>query len=89
MAILAKTFGMPFVHLATAETQKLASPLVGHRICLRAYDTYGRTEIRLIDAEGILDDATVQEILALKKPPPLAISAHDATRVLRGRHRRA
>ncbi len=74
VAILAKTFGMPFVHLATAETQKLASSLVGHRICLRAYDTYGRTEIRLIDAEGILDDATVQEILGLKKAPPLAIS---------------
>ncbi len=74
VAILAKTFGMPFVHLATAETQKLASSLVGHRICLRAYDTYGRTEIRLIDAEGVLDDATIEEILALKKAPPLAIS---------------
>jgi hypothetical protein len=73
VAILAKTFGVPFVHLAVPETQKLASLLVGHRICLRAYDTYGRTEIRLIDTEGILDDATAQEILALKKPPQLAI----------------
>jgi len=75
VAILAKTFGVPFVHLATAETQNVASQLVGHRICLRAYDTYGQTEIRLLDTEGILDDAMVQDILALKKPPQLAISA--------------
>ncbi len=74
VAILAKTFGMPFVHLAVPETQKLASALVGHRVCLRAYNTYGWTEIRLIDADGVLDDVTVQEILALKKPPQLAIS---------------
>ena len=74
VAILAKTFGMPFVHLAVPETQNIASLLVGHRICLRAYDSWGGTDIRLIDTEGILDDATVQEILALKKPPRLAIS---------------
>lgn len=74
VAILAKTFGVPFVHLATAETQKLAASLVGRRIVLRAYATWGRTEIRLIDADAVLDDATAQEILALKKPPRLDIS---------------
>ncbi len=30
--------------------------------------------MRLIDTDGVLDDATAQEILALKKPRPLAIS---------------
>ncbi|MBP8910864.1 MAG: hypothetical protein KBI32_05085, partial [Phycisphaerae bacterium] len=40
----------------------------------RAYDSYGWTAVRLIDTDGVLDDATAQEILALKKPRPLAIS---------------
>jgi len=74
VAILAKTFGVPFVHLAVAEAANEAEQLIGHKIVLRAFDHYGEAEVKLIDIEGILDDATIAEILLLKKPPDLDIS---------------
>lgn len=74
VAILAKTYGVPFAHLALVEDANRAQELVGHTICLRAFENYGRTDVRLIDLEGTLDDATIQEILALKKPPQLDLA---------------
>jgi len=73
VAILAKTYGVPFVHLALAEDANLAQELVGRKIVLRVFDEYGGG-IRLIEVEGVLDDATIAEILALKTPAPLEIS---------------
>ncbi len=75
VAILAKTFGVPFVHLAVPEDANEAQQLIGHKIVLRAFDKYGGAEVRLIDVEGVLDDATIAEILALKLPPALDISS--------------
>ncbi|MBA7636170.1 hypothetical protein ES703_43785 [subsurface metagenome] len=74
VAILAKTYGVPFVHLALAEDANRAQQLVGHRIVFRAFDEFGGCDVRLIDVEGVLDDATIAEILALKVPPALDIS---------------
>lgn len=74
VAILAKTFGVPFAYLAVAEDAARALELVGHRIVLRAFDKDGGVEVRLIDIEGVLDEATIAEILLLKKPPALDIS---------------
>ena len=74
VAILAKTYGVPFVHLALVEDANLAQQLVGHKIVLRAFDEYGGCDVRLIEVEGVLDDATIAEILALKTLPPLDIS---------------
>lgn len=74
VAILAKTYGVPFVHLALAEDANRAQGLVGHKIVLRGYSTYNGFDVRLIDVEGILDEATIAEILALKAPPVLDIS---------------
>ncbi|MHC4329312.1 MAG: PEP/pyruvate-binding domain-containing protein [Planctomycetota bacterium] len=74
VAILAKTYGVPFVHLALAEDANRAQELVGHKIVLRGYDTFNGIEVRLIDVEGILDEAEIAEILALKTPPVLDIS---------------
>ena len=74
VAILAQTFGVPFVYLAVAEDADLASQLVGHRLVLRAFEKYYGYNIRLIDAEGVLDDPTIAEILALKRLPPLNIA---------------
>jgi hypothetical protein len=47
--------------------------LVGHKVVLRAYGIGGNYDIRLIDVEGVLDDAMIEEILALKEPPPLEL----------------
>ena len=74
VAILAKTYGVPFVHLALAEDANRAPELVGHKIVLRGYDKYGGVEVRLIDVEGILDESVIAEILALKEPAVLDIS---------------
>jgi hypothetical protein len=74
VAILAKTFGVPFVHLALAEDAERAWELVGHRIVLCAFEEWYELDIRLIDVEGVLDEQTIEEILALKEPPALEIS---------------
>ncbi len=74
VAILAKTYSVPFVHLAVAEDANLAQQLVGRKIVLRAFDEYGVCDIRMIEVEGVLDNATIEEILALKAPAPLDIS---------------
>jgi hypothetical protein len=74
VAILAKTYGVPFVYLAVADEANRAQELVGHKIVLRGYETYEGVEVRLIDVEGVLDEATIAEILTLKAPPILDIS---------------
>lgn len=75
VAILARTFGMPFTYLALAEDARKAQDLVGRRIVLRVYDTWENCDVRLIDTEGKIDDATAAQLLALKTPPELNISA--------------
>jgi len=74
VAILAKTYVVPFVYLAVAEDANRAQELVGNRIVLRGYKTYDGLDVRLIDIEGVLNDATIAEILALKAPAVLDIS---------------
>ncbi|MGB2809190.1 MAG: PEP/pyruvate-binding domain-containing protein [Sedimentisphaerales bacterium] len=74
VAILAKTYGVPFVHLALAEDANRAQELVGHKIVLRGYSTFNGVEVRLIDVEGVLNEAEISEILALKTPAVLDIS---------------
>jgi hypothetical protein len=74
VAILAKTYRIPFVHLALADDANRAQELVGHKIVLRGYSTYNGFDVRLIDVEGILGEAEIAEILALKAPPVLDIS---------------
>jgi hypothetical protein len=74
VAILAQTFRLPFVHLALAVDAARAQSLLGRQVVLRADDVNGGCRVRLIDVESQLDPATVQQILALKDPPPLNIT---------------
>ncbi|MCP4353284.1 MAG: hypothetical protein GY795_48150, partial [Desulfobacterales bacterium] len=76
VAILANTYGIPFVYLRLAEDAARAQELAGHRIAFSAYTYYGFGDycsLRLTDVEGILNEETVSEILALKNPKPLNI----------------
>jgi hypothetical protein len=73
VAILAQNSAIPFVYLAIAEDANRAMELVGRKVVLRAYGIGGSYDVRLIDIEGVLDDAVIEEILALKEPPPLEI----------------
>jgi hypothetical protein len=45
---------------------------------LRADERFGACEVRLIDVEGVLDQATIDEILVLKLPPPLDFDPLEA-----------
>ncbi|RPJ39090.1 MAG: hypothetical protein EHM35_03165, partial [Planctomycetaceae bacterium] len=75
VAILAKSYAVPFVHLAVPDDAERAQQLVGSRIIYSAYDDqYGAVDIKLIDTNGLLDDATVAQILDLKRPAALSIS---------------
>ncbi|MCP4344562.1 MAG: hypothetical protein GY795_03425 [Desulfobacterales bacterium] len=101
-AILASTYGIPFVYLRLADDADIARKLVGRRITLRAYGDmsgdydyyfppyyvydgkmtaglgyylfhYGSKRIDMTDIEGVLDEETIKEILALKNPQELSI----------------
>ena len=74
VAILANTFGVPFVHLALVEDANSAQLFVGHKVAFCAYNKYGACEVKLIDVNGVLTEQQIEEILALKELPPLEIS---------------
>ncbi len=73
VAILANTYGIPFVHLAEEADREKALELIGNRVVLRAYDQYWRTTVNLIDANDTMTDEQAAEFLSLKQPPALAI----------------
>ncbi|UCD49215.1 MAG: hypothetical protein JSW27_16990 [Phycisphaerales bacterium] len=75
VAILARTYGVPFVHLALTGDADRARALVGHRTIFSAcMDDYGSADVRLIDIEETLDDALLGQILELKEPSALQIA---------------
>ena len=79
VAILARTYAVPFVHLVLAEDAQRAQELVGRRILLTAYDKPdGTNEVKLIDMEGLVDGATAAQILRLKRPTPLNIAPMES-----------
>lgn len=73
VAILANTYGIPFVHLAEEADRQQALELSGQRVVLRAYDRYGRILVHLVDANDTMTDEQAAEFLTLKQPPALAI----------------
>lgn len=75
VAILAQTFRVPFAHLALGDDAQRAQDLIGRRIVLRADDRIDHCAVRLIDTSGALTPNQDEQILALKTPPPLNLSA--------------
>jgi hypothetical protein len=71
VVILANTFQMPLVHLALEADVTRARALVGRRIVLRAYPTYG---VSLLETEGLITEEQAAEILALKRRAALKLS---------------
>lgn len=75
VAILSKTYVIPFVYLAVASDADRAQDLLGRNIALTAYsDNLGGYTIRLLDVEDTLEQSRINDILQLKKPPILDIS---------------
>jgi len=73
VAILARSYGIPFAHLAQESDAQRALELVGHEIVFRADAGYEGCSLRLIDMEGQLSAGDRAAILELKDPPALAI----------------
>ena len=71
VAILAKTFGVPFAYLSDPAQRERLQQLVGKDIVLRL-DPYW-FEVRVIELESTMDPALREEILQLKAPPKLNI----------------
>ena len=83
VAILAKTYGIPFVHLVGAADREHALDLDGHRVVLRAYDLLNAVNVRpvnvrIVDANDTMTEAQAAEFLSLKQPPVLGIQAVEA-----------
>ncbi len=73
VAILAQSFGVPFVYLADEADQEHAHSLVGDDVVLRAEGNFS-CNIRLIDASGV--PATMRDaLLDLKTTPPVSLTA--------------
>ncbi|TNF34081.1 MAG: hypothetical protein EP329_07610 [Deltaproteobacteria bacterium] len=86
VTILAETLGVPFVHVALAESAARAEALAGHLVALRAATDYGggygTCAVTLVDLDGRLDEATRAELLALKEPPALDYAEKTPTGAL-------
>ena len=73
VAILANSYGIPFVHWALQEDAEQAMALVGSQIAFTAYEDWGYCDARVIEIGSILTPTQIAEILELKALPPLDI----------------
>jgi len=73
VAILAQTLRIPFAYLALKADADCALQLAEQRVVLRVFERYWGTEVNLINIEGVLDEATINDVLSLKQAPELSI----------------
>jgi hypothetical protein len=71
-AILARSFGIPFVYFADTADQARLQALVGRKIILRAMVTFASTDLTLFDVEGALTPDVENQLLALKAVAPIS-----------------
>lgn len=70
-AILAKSFGIPFVHLPDSADRARVQQLTGHKVILRAIVEFDAGLVKVIDAGDGLEPAVEAEMLTLKQPAPI------------------
>jgi hypothetical protein len=70
-AILASSFGIPFVYLPEASERDRVRSLVDQEVLLSAHSEGGRCEVRVLSLEGKLSADHRAELLALKAFEPL------------------
>ena len=73
VAILARSYSVPFVYLAEPELRAQAQEYVGRHVAITAFPGYPQVSISLMDVSNI--DATLrQEVIESKYPEPLNIT---------------
>lgn len=76
-AILAKSFGVPFVHVPDAAEQARIQELEGGRVILRAMVSLDAGVVKVIDVEGLLTPELEADLLELKRPAPIAFTPKE------------
>jgi hypothetical protein len=71
VAILAASFGVPFVYLPDEDERQRVQQLAGREVILRAFVQAGRCEVKVLDVEGLFGAAERAEVLTLKQPRPI------------------
>ena len=74
VAILAGTYGIPFAYVAEPDLAARAVDLADHRVVFSVEAPWEIVHVRLVDLEGNITDTQYEELLALKRPPDLAIT---------------
>ncbi len=74
-AILAQSYGIPFVYLRQSAVRLEAAALAGKVIAVGTSEIYrGSCQVDLVDLSGV-DSMIVSELQALTEPPPLVFAA--------------
>jgi hypothetical protein len=76
VAILARSYGVPFVYLAEPELRAQAQAYTNREIALTAFPGYPQVTIRLLDLTGT-DPAIKEQLVAAKNPEPLNIAPRE------------
>lgn len=76
-AILAKSFGIPFVHLPDAAERAWVQELEGRKVLLRATVNLDAGIVKVVDVENLLTPALEAELLDLKRPAPIAFTPKE------------
>lgn len=74
VALLAQSFGIPFVFPAAPELQERLRAWDGQEIILRALENWGASELKAVNLEGQLTPELRRDLLALKAPPRLNLT---------------
>ena len=74
VAILARSYGIPFVYLSEPADRTHAQSLVGHEIVLRARALTAASTVKIIDVEGTMSPEMRAELLALKAPVGIEVT---------------
>ncbi len=82
VAILAKSFGVPFAFLARPEDQARLRAWQGQEILLSVEPGSNGWDIRTVNVQGLLTDAQRQSLLDAKRPAQLEIRAIESRGVL-------
>lgn len=69
-AILAQSFGIPFVYIPDAAERARVQQLAGRKVILRAVTQFSEGVVKVIDVENI-ESAVETELLKLKEPVPI------------------
>ena len=74
VAILARSFGIPFVYLPDPAERQRIQALVGREVVVRSFAQSDRCQVDVVDVEGAISPEARAELIALKNVPPIHFS---------------